>query len=47
MQVEIFEEFLVAILLEKELLDFVVTGLLLVEKFFLESKLEKELSETK
>ena len=47
MQVEIVEEFLMSILLEKELLEFVVAGLMMVEKFFLEAKLENELSETK
>ena len=47
MQVEIVEKFLMLILLEKELLEFVVAGLMMVEKFFLEAKLENELSETK
>jgi len=47
MQVEVVEEFLVSILLEEELLEFAVAGLLSVDKFCLEAKLEKELSETK
>mmetsp|Transcript_8806 Transcript_8806/g.14395 ORF Transcript_8806/g.14395 Transcript_8806/m.14395 type:complete len:90 (-) Transcript_8806:1107-1376(-) len=56
MQVEIVEEFLVSILLEKESAEFAVAGLLLLledgfsleaNKFCLEAKLEKELSETK
>ena len=48
MQVEIVEGVLVSILLEKELLEFPVVGLLSADKCFLEleAKLDKELTET-
>ena len=48
MQVQIVEELdLVIILLEKESAGFAVAGLLLVDIFFLEVNLEKELLEVK
>ena len=45
MQVEIVEEFLVSALLENESAEYAVDGLSLVDKFCLENKLEKELSD--
>ena len=48
MQVEIVEVLaFMSVLLEKESAEFAMARLFLVDKFFLEAKLKKELSETK